>query len=279
MPDPRVGQSVCSKPRLLDLFCGAGGCSVGYYRAGFEVVGVDIVPQPNYPFEFYQADALGFDFDPGWFHAVHASPPCQAYSSLRGFTTTEYPQLIEYVRELLIQTGLPYVIENVVGAPLINPIRLCGSSFGLKVWRHRLFETSFQIPLLPPCSHSEHPKPLDVTGTGWSFYEAAHEAWGRSESQAEESRGRLLGDGDRLDVPVGAQSGDPAGVHRTPRPLPHGRDQREGGGMSMGQGGARLKGWRLAGTDRWWPAMLGEPPFFDRWDWQPIYHTSRGRSA
>jgi DNA (cytosine-5)-methyltransferase 1 len=159
-------------PRLLDLFCGAGGCSEGYRRAGFEVVGVDINPQPNYPFKFWRSDALRFlQLDPPQdiasnFDAIHASPPCQAYSSLSGFTTKKYPELIEPVRELLQATGLPYVIENVVGAPLIDPVRLCGSSFGLGVWRHRLFEMSHPPALVPPCSHREHPEPLDVTGTG-----------------------------------------------------------------------------------------------------------------
>lgn len=163
------------KPRLLDLFCGAGGAGMGYHRAGFEVVGVDIKRQPNYPFEAIVADALEVlsremvcgvwrlaDFD-----AIHASPPCQAYSVLRGFTTSKYPTLIEPVRELLLQTDLPYVIENVMGAPLISPVRLCGSSFGLRVWRHRLFELSGRPPaMVPPCSHVHHPLPLDVTGTG-----------------------------------------------------------------------------------------------------------------
>jgi DNA (cytosine-5)-methyltransferase 1 len=163
-----------SKPRLLDLFCGAGGAAMGYHRAGFEVVGVDIIPQPHYPFAFEQMDALtylawvadrvyhGFrDFD-----AIHASPPCQAYSALNGLTTNEYPRLIEPVRTLLVRSGLPYVIENVVGAPLVNPIRLCGSSFGLGVRRHRLFEMSDPPALVPTCAHYLQPEPLDVTGTG-----------------------------------------------------------------------------------------------------------------
>jgi DNA (cytosine-5)-methyltransferase 1 len=156
------------RPRLLDLFCGAGGAAMGYHRAGFEVVGVDINPQPHYPVEFHQGDAMTFlesmfiyhDFD-----AIHASPPCQAYSTLHGLAG-EYPQLIEPVRKLLVSLGLPYVIENVVGAPLVNPIRLCGSSFGLRVWRHRLFEMTRAPVLVPACSHYHHPLPLDVTGTG-----------------------------------------------------------------------------------------------------------------
>ena len=147
---------------MLDLFCGAGGAAVGYARAGFDVVGVDIASQPHFPFEFHQADALTYPLD--GFDVIHASPPCQAYSTLRGFTDGAYPRLIEPVRERLI--GRTYVIENVVGAPLHSPIRLCGSSFGLGVWRHRLFEMSDPPALVPPCSHYHHPLPIDVTGTG-----------------------------------------------------------------------------------------------------------------
>jgi DNA (cytosine-5)-methyltransferase 1 len=141
---------------------------MGYHHAGFEVVGVDIEFQPNYPFSFTRGDALAYlaSGPIATFDAVHASPPCQAYSSLSGLTTKVYPALIEPVRELLQATGLPYVIENVVGAPLVGPIRLCGSSFGLGVWRHRLFEMSHPPVLVPPCSHSSHPRPIDVTGTG-----------------------------------------------------------------------------------------------------------------
>jgi DNA (cytosine-5)-methyltransferase 1 len=118
------------KPRLLDLFCCAGGAGVGYSRAGFEVVGVDIDRQPHYPLQFIQADALALDSDfIASFDAVHASPPCQSYSDLakRNGNGHEWPRLIEPVRELLIRSGLPYVIENVDGAPLISPIVLCGT--------------------------------------------------------------------------------------------------------------------------------------------------------
>jgi len=143
-------------PRLLDLFCGAGGAAKGYHDAGFKVTGIDINPQPNYPFDFIQADAMeiGLRFlNPGpfWrpFDAVHASPPCQSYSALSPLTTKEHPRLVEPVRGMLIESGLPYVIENVVGAPLINPIQLCGSSFGLGVWRHRIFEMSSPPAMVP----------------------------------------------------------------------------------------------------------------------------------
>src|ERR1017187_7772770 len=147
------------KPRLLDLFCCAGGAGIGYSRAGFDVVGVDLKRQPNYPLPFIQADALSLD--PrfiAFFDAVHASPPCQSYSDLakRNRNADEWPRLIEPVREMLKRTGLPYVIENVDGAPLINPVVLCGTMFqNLRVLRHRLFEANFMI-MTPP--HARHPK-------------------------------------------------------------------------------------------------------------------------
>ena len=156
-----------SRPLLLDLFCGAGGASVGYHRAGFDVVGVDIEPQPHYPFEFIQADALAFLYELGPLPAdvIHASPPCQRYSVTRTLHDVEYPDLVYPTRRLLRNAGLPYVIENVVGAPLIDPVKLCGSSFGLGVRRHRLFESN--LPLWSSqCSHREQPNPIDVTGGG-----------------------------------------------------------------------------------------------------------------
>lgn len=145
------------KPRLLDLFCGAGGCSVGYDRAGFEVVGVDSAPQPRYPFEFHQADAMTFPLE--GFDAIHASPPCQAHSSIakqqrtRRPDTYDHPDLVAATRDRLRATGLPFVIENVLGAPLENPVLLCGSSFGLNVRRHRLFEVHGFALMALPCAH------------------------------------------------------------------------------------------------------------------------------
>jgi DNA (cytosine-5)-methyltransferase 1 len=144
------------RPRLLDLFSGAGGAAVGYHRAGFDVVGVDIKPQPHYPFEFHQGDALQpFYANTKGFDAIHASPPCQGYSDLQRQNKREYPLLIEFVRELLRATGLPYVIENVETAPLLNPIVLCGTMFeGLRVLRHRKFESNLR--LVAP-AHGRHP--------------------------------------------------------------------------------------------------------------------------
>ena len=146
------------RPRLLDLFCCAGGAAMGYHRAGFDVTGVDIENQPNYPFDFVRADAL--ELEPEFlsgFDAIHASPPCQAYSvtAKRTGAGGNWPMLVEPVRRMLSGTGLPYVIENVVGAPLRNPAVLCGTMFpGLRVIRHRLFESNF--PIKVP-AHAPHP--------------------------------------------------------------------------------------------------------------------------
>ena len=153
--------------RLLDLFCGAGGAAMGYHRAGFDVTGVDTAAQPNYPFRFWQLDALTLE---PWvlagFDAVHASPPCQAHTTLKHmWNAARHENLIGPTRELLKATGLPYVIENVVGAPLHDPTMICGSSLGLKVRRHRLFETSWTL-LIPPCVHAEQGRPIGVYGTG-----------------------------------------------------------------------------------------------------------------
>ena len=142
-------------PKLLDLFCGAGGAAMGYHRAGFEVVGVDHKPQPNFPFEFHQADALEYIAEHGHkFDMIHASPPCQIYSVTSSLSTGDHPALIKPVRAALQAVGRPYVIENVPGAPLKNPLMLCGTMFGLQVIRHRLFETS-PIIWWPPtqCQH------------------------------------------------------------------------------------------------------------------------------
>lgn len=143
--------------RLLDLFCGAGGAAMGYHRAGFEVVGVDVKPQPSYPFEFYRSDALHFCADGlGGFDAIHASPPCQAFTAYRrkGHGVGDgYPNLIAALRwHLAGAGGAPWVVENVPGAPLRNPVQLCGSSFGLDVRRHRLFESNV-VMTTPRCDH------------------------------------------------------------------------------------------------------------------------------
>jgi DNA (cytosine-5)-methyltransferase 1 len=139
------------KPRLLDLFSGAGGCSAGYAQAGFEVVGVDIEPQPHYPFEFHQADAFTFPLD--GFDVIHASPPCQAYSKLHAFQDKIYPALLPLVRKRLQEAGNLYVIENVIGAPIEQGVLLCGSMFSLRVLRHRWFESNIILFSPGPCQH------------------------------------------------------------------------------------------------------------------------------
>lgn len=149
------------RPRIFDLFCGAGGAAMGYWRAGFEVIGFDIQPQPNYPFEFHQMDALDvlaglLDLDTSLLAAIHASPPCQfgtAYKR-RPNHVKESPNLIPVTRYALKATGLPYVIENNYSnrAHLIDPVTYCGSSFGLDVQRHRAFESNVSL-LAPPCDH------------------------------------------------------------------------------------------------------------------------------
>jgi DNA (cytosine-5)-methyltransferase 1 len=139
--------------KALDLFCGAGGASMGLHRVGFEVTGVDINPQQNYPFEFVQADALEYPLD--GFDLIWASPPCQAFTAYkrRPNHVRHMDNLIPAIRESLKASGIPYIIENVPGAPLENPLQLCGSSFGLDVRRHRMFECSFHA-LAPSCNHS-----------------------------------------------------------------------------------------------------------------------------
>lgn len=163
--------SMSSRPRLLDLFCCAGGAAMGYHRAGFEVVGVDIVDQPNYPFEFHRADALAFDLS--GFDAIHASPPCQHYSqgAKRWGTTEQHPDLIWPTRKRLRESGVPYVIENIAEAvdQLLNPIMLCGTMFGLGVFRHRLFE-AHGFSLNAP----EHFKHQGKVGDGRYFTVTGH---------------------------------------------------------------------------------------------------------
>ena len=180
---PEAEVSAVMRPLLLDLFCGAGGASVGYARAGFEVVGMDIRPQPRYPFEFVLGDALDLAFfregRPTFamrpIDVVHASPPCQAYSDTKTLHGYEYPDLVDPVRDRLRAAGLPYVLENVEGAPLRRQstfdepdaagILVCGSAFGLRVRRHRLFESNVPLEGLA-CRHVEQGTPIDVTGGG-----------------------------------------------------------------------------------------------------------------
>lgn len=189
------------RPRLLDLFCGAGGAAMGYHRAGFDVVGVDIHTQPRYPFEFHQADALLWPLDqeewPIRFDAVHASPPCQAHTALRTMPTAKkHPNLIPATRRLLKEIGLPYVIENVPGAPLRKPGILCGTMFGLGVAdgylrRHRLFETNWPLSC-PTCAHPNR-MAITVTGTGQAVgSRRCVNVWGHPGGQSRRSRVKLF---------------------------------------------------------------------------------------
>jgi DNA (cytosine-5)-methyltransferase 1 len=148
-----------SAPKMLDLFCGAGGASMGYHRAGFDVCGVDIDPQPHYPFKFVQADALSYLAE-HWreYDAFHASPPCQKFTTLQNVNRArgldnDHPDFIEATRRVLIATGKPYVIENVQGAPLLMQIIICGHSVGLpRLARHRHFESNILL-FSTPCTH------------------------------------------------------------------------------------------------------------------------------
>ena len=151
-----------TRPLILDLFCGAGGAAMGYHRAGFDVVGVDIDPQPNYPFEFVQADALYPPFDLDVFDAIHASPPCQAYShasapwnSRLGEAIDRNADLLPDTRRLLEASGRPWVIENVPGAPMNSYAVVCGIALGLNVKRHRWFEGSTLLMGTPCQGHTQ----------------------------------------------------------------------------------------------------------------------------
>lgn len=177
------------RPRLLDLFSCGGGAGEGYRRAGFEVFGVDIRPQPRYRGWFQQADALTFPLE--GFDAIHASPPCQAYSITKHSHDKEHPELIEPIRKRLQAAGVPYVIENVIGAPLNAPIMLCGTMFGLRaidddgqelyLRRHRLFESNVWLSMPTHCTCGDQTiRCGGVYGGGPSNRnKAKNEAWGR----------------------------------------------------------------------------------------------------
>jgi hypothetical protein len=167
-----AGRSLLSgrrRPRLLDLFCGAGGAGAGYHAAGFEVTGVDLAPQPYYPFPFLRADALTVDL--AGFDVIHASPPCQAFSvatpaDRRAAHADLVAPMRDRLRAALATDGGPwaYVIENVPGAPMIEPVTVCGDSLRLGVRRHRLFESN--VPLVgTPCWHDRDTPSVPVYGT------------------------------------------------------------------------------------------------------------------
>jgi len=191
-----------TRPRLLDLFCGAGGCSAGYARAGFDVVGVDLHKQRRYPFEFHHADALTYPLD--GFDVVHASPPCQAYSVTRNaHSKSDHPDLLPATLARLREWGGVWVVENVPGAPIPSALTLCGSMFGLTatdtdglpVWlrRHRLFESNI---LLYPPGHCAHPTDMlcaGVYGNGSPTHQAARARAGGYTPPSEAVRRQLMG--------------------------------------------------------------------------------------
>ena len=158
--------------RLLDLYCGAGGASTGYALAGFEVTGIDIKHGKRYPYKYIKGDVLTYITDLDFlrsFDVIHASPPCQTHSitqhlrNAQGKSTSKV-DLIPQTRAALIASGKPYIIENVPGSPLIDPVLLCGSAFGLKVRRHRLFESNIKL-MGTVCLHKEQGRPVGVYGS------------------------------------------------------------------------------------------------------------------
>ncbi|MFE7155287.1 SAM-dependent methyltransferase [Streptomyces sp. NPDC057636] len=152
--------------RVLDLFSCQGGAGMGYHQAGFDVTGVDLAPQPRYPLGFVQADALDYLRSHGAeFDFIHASPPCQRYTLAQRIQGREHPDLIAPVRAALEATGRPWVIENVEEAAgeLRGPVTLCAASFGMRTYRHRLFETGGGFTFIPP-RHRAHTAPLTKMG-------------------------------------------------------------------------------------------------------------------
>lgn len=144
------------RPKLLDLFCGAGGCSVGYHRAGFDVTGVDILPHPDYPYDLIVGDAMAVLEDMAFldqFDAVHASPPCPRYSTITPVSYRDtHPDHLEKARDILSAWGGTYVLENVPGAPMPEGVMFCGQAMGLSnIRRHRMFESNLLI-MSPGCA-------------------------------------------------------------------------------------------------------------------------------
>lgn len=189
--------------RLLDLYCGAGGAALGYHQAGFdEIVGVDINPQPRYPFEFVQADALEYPLD--GFDVIHASPPCQAYSKCTAVAYRQkHPRLIADTRKKLQKAGIPYIIENVESSRnhLNQPIMLCGSMFDLPIRRHRYFEIWPLIMfLMPSCNHK--PNPVYITGTPRPKYGARKDPPASVKRQALETPWMTIKDMDEAIPPA-----------------------------------------------------------------------------
>ncbi|MFJ9324473.1 class I SAM-dependent methyltransferase [Streptomyces globisporus] len=157
---------ITNRLRVLDLFCCQGGAAMGYHRAGFDVTGIDLAPQPRYPFRFIQADAIDYVREHGAeFDFIQASPPCQRYSRTQKIQHRDHPDLIAPTRTALEATGRPWVIENVEEAhrELRDPVTLCAAAFGMRTYRHRLFETGGTFTFTPP-RHPAHWAPLTKMG-------------------------------------------------------------------------------------------------------------------
>lgn len=172
------------RPKLLDLYCGVGGAGWGYHLAGFEVTGIDLEDQPHYPCRFIQADAIEFMLKYGWeYDLIHASPPCQAYTVGLNWDTSQkskHPDLLAPTRAALRSIGVPYVIENVPGAPMYDPITLCGVMFGLYVIRHRRFESNLPLPQPEHVAHRGTVKGgqyLSIAGHGGDSVTRALHHW------------------------------------------------------------------------------------------------------
>jgi len=168
--------------KLLDLFCCEGGAGTGYARAGFHVVGVDIKNYPRNPHPIIVADAVDYCRAHGHeYDIIHASPPCQSYSRAFRHMAKPQPMLIDVIRKALVETGKPWIIENVQGAPLTfesdlfgaHGVLLCGTMFGLQIYRHRLFETSFSLPYPPAHNHSK-PAMNPFNNAGWHHIRTTH---------------------------------------------------------------------------------------------------------
>lgn len=167
---------------------------MGYHRAGFDVIGVDINPQPHYPFELHQADAMTWPLD--GYDTIHASPPCQHYSTMSKRGTdiaSRHPDLVDPIRTRLQSAGIPWVMENVQGAPLNNYVRLCGSSFGLGVRRHRLFETSWTVWAPPRCDHRSQTPRYRVFDHGRWYLSAVAPVYGRGGGKAKQHWSEAMG--------------------------------------------------------------------------------------
>jgi DNA (cytosine-5)-methyltransferase 1 len=190
-----------TRPRLLDLFCGAGGAAVGYHRAGFDVTGVDLLDQPRYPFQFIRADALDFPLD--GHDVIHASPPCQLYSALASIRPKAgHPDLVAPIRVRLKGAGVPWIIENVHGAPLDRPALVCGTAFALgvpcrdgiyrQIWRHRYFESSLFL-FGTTCRHVGQPIGVYGNGGGQPRGVRADGTWKRSYMGTQAERREAMG--------------------------------------------------------------------------------------